>query len=136
MSIDSNITLPLIVSICAIVSPIFTTYINNRFQLKMRKIEIQEQFKERNTYVIIEALESYAINIGKCISTNVTSEDLKKYGESYAHAMVYLPENLAHEAKELHKILITGNYLKAMPNAESILINLKSEILRLRKQLL
>lgn len=136
MQVDNTINLSIVVALCAIISPVLTTIINVVFQYRMKKLEIEEKFKDNNTYLIIKALETYSSKIGRCISTDKHPLDLKDYGEAYTLALMYLPDDVIPKAKELHQLLLCRNLVLASPIAEEIVIMLRKEIQRLRKQLL
>ena len=44
--IDLTISISVILAVCAIISPIATTLINNRYQLKLKDLEYQQKEKE------------------------------------------------------------------------------------------
>lgn len=48
MNIDLNLTITGIIALCAILSPILTTLINNHHQSKMKKVEIYELAKQKS----------------------------------------------------------------------------------------
>ena len=43
--IDLTITITSLLALCAIISPIFTAIINNKYQLKLKKLELGYQEK-------------------------------------------------------------------------------------------
>ena len=52
--IDSTISLAIIVSVCALISAPITAYINNRHQLKLRKLELEADERKHRFDVIYE----------------------------------------------------------------------------------
>ena len=57
MKLDLTITVTAILGIAAIISPIATTIINNRYQLKLKKLEFQQIHLEKTTYYIRSIFE-------------------------------------------------------------------------------
>lgn len=52
MNIDLTVTISVIIALCAIISPILVAFINNHYNLKLKKIEIANTYK-------IKAFENY-----------------------------------------------------------------------------
>ena len=48
MSVDLTITISAILGVAAVISPIATAIINNRYQMKLKKLELQQQHLEKN----------------------------------------------------------------------------------------
>lgn len=59
MNIDLNLTITGIIALCAILSPILTTLINNHHQSKMKKVEIYELAKQKALREYISASFNY-----------------------------------------------------------------------------
>ncbi|MEA4821898.1 MAG: hypothetical protein VB122_06730 [Erysipelotrichales bacterium] len=70
MKIDSTITLSIIVAIIALITPLFTTIINNRHQVKIKEIEVKQLEVER-FYLHKRAIFENAIScISACIGNS------------------------------------------------------------------
>lgn len=93
MEIDLTITVTAILGIAAIISPIATAIINNWYQLKLKKLELQQEHLEKTTYYIRSIFENYLRYAGRCIY-NSDREALKDYGEYYFLALSYAPDEL------------------------------------------
>lgn len=76
-AIISGVTL-----IAAILSPILTTIINNRYQLKLRKSEFLEKHKA-------EVIENYLKNVGAVIN-NPSNENFEKFGFNSKEVYLYI----------------------------------------------
>lgn len=59
MQIDLSLTITAIIALCAIVSPIITTGINNAHQTKIKKIEFYELAKRESLNKFINCFTSY-----------------------------------------------------------------------------
>ena len=91
--IDLTISISVILAVCAIISPIATTLINNRYQLKLKDLEYQQKEKESSFFYRRGVYEDYLRCTGKCIA-HPTRENIQEYGKIYALALIYFPENL------------------------------------------
>lgn len=79
--IDSTITISVILALVALLSPIITTLINNHHQLKMKRLEIQYQQKQK-------AVEKYLNSVGKYItlaSASIEANYIESKGLIYFH---------------------------------------------------
>ena len=87
---DITITISVIVALCAIVSPIFTAIINNHYQLKLKKIELEQREYEDHVLYERQIYETYLANAGRCINCqNLETE--REYGASYLVALMHAP---------------------------------------------
>ena len=76
---DLTISISVILTICAIISPIATTIINNRYQIKIKKIELQQEHFKNTVLYKRSIYENYLKYAGRCISSP-DPDSLKKYG--------------------------------------------------------
>jgi hypothetical protein len=72
--------------ILSILVPLFTQMANNRFQLKMKKTEIQEKINNRK----ISAYEDFFQNVGGCVMHG-DKDVLIRAGASVQKLYIYLP---------------------------------------------
>ena len=135
MNFDPLTMISVIVAICALISPIITTFINLFFGYKMKKMEMKIKYQENNTLEIINILETYIRNIGRVISYDHKNLDLVNYEESYTIALLYIPENLIKDAQNINEIIKSNNYHLALDPAQEFIIKLRKEIMKLRKEL-
>ena len=103
--IDLTVTISVIIALCAIVSPILTAIINNRHQLKLRKLELRQKQYENTIMYQRNIFENYLRYSGKCLS-RANSDSLREYGEYYLIALMYAPS----EIKE--KMISANNFLQ------------------------
>ena len=94
--IDSSITLALIVTLCAIVSPILTAIVNNHHQMKMKKMDIDQKKYDDTVLYKRTIFENYLKAAGECFHWPDDST-LKKYGDTYFVALMYATGDLKDE---------------------------------------
>lgn len=104
MKLDLTVTITSILGIAAIISPIATAIINNRYQIKLKKLEYQQKEKENSFFYKRGVYEDYLKRTGECIAY-LTEDTLQKYGEIYGLALIYFPENLIEDLKKLNQII-------------------------------
>ena len=93
MKVDMTITLSIIIAVCAIVSPILTTMLNNRHQFDIKKLEINAQNKKESLFYEREIYEQY-LKWASNLQSAPTDENLNYYYKYYSLAIIYFPENL------------------------------------------
>lgn len=112
--IDLTVTISVIVALCAIVSPIATAIINNRYQLKLRKMDIYQKTLENTMLYKRSIFENYLKYAGRCIFHSDVNA-LKDYGEYYLLALLYAPIELHTEMKEINVLMLEKHWSKASP---------------------
>lgn len=107
--IDLTVTVSVIIALCAIISPVITTIINNLHEEKMKKIEYRHTEKSNREEHEKSIYEGYVRSAGKCIYSQ-SPEDLKMFGE---HSTLILYSNLDETVKrnivELQKNIKHGD---------------------------
>lgn len=121
--IDLTVTISVIIALCAIISPIFTAIINNRHQIKMKKLELKQKEYEDTVMYERNLYENYLKYAGRCIYY-ADSEALKDYGEYYFSALMYAPPGLQHEMIEANKLMLKDDW----DNAAVLIETLTSKI--------
>lgn len=90
---DMTITISVILAICAIISPVITTLLNNKHQLKLKKLDIKQVNYETSILYKRKIFEDYLRYTGQYINfTN--GETSKLYGNIYYLAYMYSPSDI------------------------------------------
>nr|WP_300821894.1 hypothetical protein [uncultured Acetatifactor sp.] len=109
---DLTISISVIVALCAIISPILTSIINNRYQIKLKCMELSKQeyrdsiLYQRNIY------ENYLKYAGRCIY-HADNNAKKDYGEYYYSALMYAPPDIRSDMLEANKLMSENRYDEA-----------------------
>lgn len=107
--IDLTITITMIIALVAIVSPIFTTIINNLFLLKMKKLEIEQQHYENTVLHKRNILEKYIMYLSAC-TANPTPENLEKFSEYHSLAYMYMPLTTQETMSKVYNLANEHNW--------------------------
>lgn len=119
MKVDLTITVTAILGIAAIISPIATAIINNRYQLKLKKLELHQKQLENTTYYIRSIFENYLRYAGRCIY-NSDREARKDYGEYYFLALSYVPDDISSTMININSAIYDCDYYKATTLLEQL----------------
>ena len=93
LSFESPLTI--LIAIIAIASPILTALINNWYQIKLKKLEIEKQRQISEVQHKIGILENYLKFAGRATNPlNNQYEHFTDYGETYLLALLYVPESI------------------------------------------
>lgn len=105
MAIDWNATVAWIAFGVAVITPVVTTFLNNRFQLKLKKME--QNFSKQSTYYEKQRLciETFLTFASKQIETNYESERIE-FCKCFHELLLYLPKEDWDQAKELYDSII------------------------------
>lgn len=93
--IDWNATLTGIALVAAIVSPVITTILTNRFQLKMKKRELLDQRR-------LDVINGYLEAASEALYSFGASHSFQQYS---AVIFLYAPRELHEKIRKLNKLL-------------------------------
>ena len=117
------------VSLAAIISPGIVTWMNNRHQLKIKKMELSQEHFEKNTLHEREIWENYLKYAGHVIQRNKT-ESQQGYGEYYFKALLYAPDDIRSDMTAIN-YLIEWNPTSATKQFEEMIPKIK-QLIRLQ----
>lgn len=109
MSSDFATIISVIIALCAIISPIFTSFINNNHQKYLKKLELSEQRYQDTVLYKQKIFENYLKYAGRCIM-HATGESVKDYGEYYLIALMYAPNEIQEEMIKIHDKINNRNW--------------------------
>lgn len=101
MHFNLTVTISAILGVSAVISPIATAIINNRYLLKLKKLEYEHQDEKESFFYKRGVYEDYLRCAGKCVAL-ATKENLQEYGKIYSLALIYFPENLVKDLEALN----------------------------------
>lgn len=118
-TIDLTVTISVIIALCAIVSPIFTTIINNRHQFKLKRMELKQKNYEQTVLHEIKIYEDYLKYAGRYIyhADHIT---IKEYGECYYLALMIAPQDLRSDMIEADNMISRYDWSAASKQFEKI----------------
>lgn len=117
--IDLTISISVIVAVCAIVSPILTSIINNRHQIKLKQME-QFLVERKDTVLHYRNIyENYLKYAGRCIYC-ADREALKDYGEYYYSALMYAPADIRASMIHANTLMLKDQYDEASALIEEL----------------
>ena len=119
MKFDFTVTITAILGIAAVISPIATAIINNRYQLKVKKLELEQNHKDKTTYYVRSIFENYLRYTGKCINLMI-SETEGNYGEYYFLALTYSPSHIADALISINASIHNGDLESAASQLEQL----------------
>lgn len=117
--IDISITISVIVALCAIISPILTTIINNRYQMKVKKLEAEQRFYEDTIVRKRTIFENYLKAASRC-AIRAKGEYLAEYGEYYISAFIYAPSDIRTDMINIHNLMTEYKWIEAIPLIEEL----------------
>lgn len=106
--IDMSITITSVIAVTAIISPILTAIINNRYLLKMKKLELEQHHFEQTSLHKRQIFENYLKYAGQTSSFS-SKISFPEYSNAYLSALMYVTPDLRKEMIEIHEIL-SSNY--------------------------
>lgn len=105
MNIDISLVIALSATVIATLTPMATTYMNNRHERKMYELRFYKQHQA-------EAIENYIRDTGSVISSP-KEDNLTSYGKSVGEILLYVPQPLCDEISALHKLITSYDWSNA-----------------------
>lgn len=128
--IELTITISVILALAAIISPIFTTIINNRYQLKIRKLELKQKEYEQTILYKRNIFENYLRYLND-VFHNPTRESLSGYAQYYPLAFMYLPPNVQEKLSAINHKLGESVRANIVDEIDEIIIDISTELQKL-----
>ena len=117
--IDLTVTISVILAICAIVTPMITTMLSNKHQLKLKKLELEAESNKELRFYHQSIYENYLKYSMRRIHYG-DAETIHNYADYYALALIYFPDDLIEIAKSVNKSIIENNQTGALLSFNSI----------------
>jgi hypothetical protein len=125
----------MVVSLCALVSPMLTAIFNNWHQQKMKQMEYDHQEREERVRREREIYEGYIRAAGAAIQSP-TAENLQEYGSHSALAAYYVSEEIQKDILAMDKLISYETSFDVKLDEKVQLLNKIVTSLRLEKELL
>lgn len=119
MKFDLTITVTAILGIAAILSPITTAIINNRYLLKMRRLDAEIALKKETSFYTRGIYENYLKSAFKYMKRR-DAETKHEYSEYYALALIYFPKPLLEQIVAINLILSSSRAFEASEKLEEL----------------
>lgn len=72
LKLDLSFTITAIIALCALITPLLTTYLNNSHQRKLRELEFHQQEQTQDFLYVREKMDSYLETVGQFIGSGTT----------------------------------------------------------------
>lgn len=128
--IDLTITISVILAITAIIAPIFTTIINNCYQLKIKRLELKQKEYEQTILYKRNIFENYLRYLND-VFQNPTNESLSGYAQYYPLASMYLPPNVQKKLSVVNHKLGESARANIVDEIDEIITDISTELQKL-----
>ena len=107
--VDLTITISVVIAVCAIISPVITTLLNNRHLYKMKKHDMKLEAEKSSYFYKRGIYEEYLKLAGKCVA-DANHDSMREYGEIYLLALVYFPEELRPDLIRINSLICSYSW--------------------------
>lgn len=125
--VDLTVTISVIIAICAIISPIITTHLNNHHLYKMRKLDDATQLRKDSYFYKRGVYEDYLRYTSQCL-TNPSASTLNEYGKTYTLALIYFPDELQEQLIAINEAISNHMWANALSNLNGIAPVIRKQI--------
>ena len=131
--IDLTVTISAIVAIAAIISPVITALINNAYQLKLRKLEIQQQRYENDIMHRRKIFEDFLSSFNDACQSQ-SKEAISRYASSYSLVYICLPEKVRKDLGLVNLLIAKGDWDEAVKYVDAISMDIYRQMQKLKLQ--
>lgn len=103
IAFDATITISVIVSLCAIISPLLTALINNHHHTKIRKLELQQQRYQDTIIHRRSIFENYFRSAGQCFNFS-SNDNIAEFGNWQCIAIMYAPPEFREQMIQINNL--------------------------------
>lgn len=125
--VDLTVTISVIIAICAIISPIITTLLNNHHLYKMRKLDDAAQLRKDSYFYKRGVYEDYLRYTSQRL-TNPSASTLNEYGKTYTLALIYFPDELQEQLIAINEAISNHMWANALSNLNGIAPVIRKQI--------
>lgn len=123
----------LLTLIISVISPVITTYLNYRYQLKIRKLEIQEQENDLYYSKKVSCIETFIAALGKC-AVLCNREVIRECGEAFHLIYLYTSQDLWAAIDEMQLLMSANKWDEVQKKLPSLSKALAEEINKSKPQ--
>ena len=120
MVLNATIIAAFVTAFSAIAAPVLSTWISNRYQYKMKKLELVQADK-------IDAVRRYISSCGNVLASSNT-KSRSDYYQCYGEIFLYTDQACWNMIRELHADIESGNYISASKKIPDVAQALSSDI--------
>lgn len=107
-TIDLTLTITGVIALCAIISPSITALINNRYQLKLREMELAAEENKELHFYHRSIYKNYIQNTLRYIHSK-DQKSMRAYSKSYSLALIYFPNELTESIVQINNDIFDNN---------------------------
>ena len=112
MKFNLSITISAIVALVALISPILTTLLNNRYLLKVKKLEVQQKKYEQYSSHVRTLFEDFLKYYGEYMGNKLSTKSEMALKSSFYKCLPYVPEKAYDHFSEFYELVVSGDISK------------------------
>ena len=125
--IDLTISISVIVALAAVISPILTAIINNRYQLKLKRMELKQKEYEETIMHKRNIFENYLRYLND-VFQHPKAEALSNYAQYYSLAYMYLPDDVREKLSNVNHKLGKSAHADIVDDVDEIISAVSKEL--------
>lgn len=126
-NIDLTLAFTILTALAAIITPLFVAKINNNHQLRLRKLDYEQTFYERDIIEKKKLFYDFLSAVG-AVSKVMENSNLIVYGKLFPIVITRVNDNLKKELLELDNIIRTFDINMTSEKLRVIIPMIKEEI--------
>lgn len=128
MKLDLSFTITAIIALCALITPLLTTYLNNLHQRKLREIEFHQQEQTEEFLYVRKKMDNYLHTVGQFIGS-ATTINQAAFEEAHFSILSILPIDTIPIFEQFYRTLIVEhNVEKSRDSLHKVIVPLIKSI--------
>ncbi|EGO7729119.1 hypothetical protein FNP24_002561 [Enterococcus faecalis] len=111
LKLDLSFTITAIIALCALITPLLTTHLNNSHQRKMKELEYHQQDQTKEFLYVREKMDNYLKAVGQFIGSD-TAINQAAFEEAHFSLLPILPFEMIPIFEQLYETLIVEHNLQ------------------------
>ncbi len=107
MKLDLSFTITAIIALCALITPLLTTKINNSHQIKLKQLDLKQQTVEQEMNYVRNKMDLYLQTVGAFIG-NSTKINRAAFEEAHFSLLSVLPLEMIPVFEDFYRMLIVN----------------------------
>lgn len=116
-----------VIAACSVASPFLTAWINNRYALKMRKIDLNESIYKEKISTIRDKYIDY-LSTGSVAFYSLNGSKINDFNSSFGNIVGLVPNDISIKMIEINNLVQAKKYSEAAKIFNNLIPNIRIQI--------
>jgi hypothetical protein len=126
-----SVIISVAVALAAIASPVLTAFINNRYQLKLKQLELKQQQYENTMMHKRAIVEDYLKGLSALSHHNNSNENWDLYSQNYPLVFMFMSPDVQSKMSEANDVVSKRNFHLLINHVDTLSDLIRTELQKL-----